>query len=99
MSWNCENNWLVPPISLVGRAVKHVKASGARATLVVPSWPSAPFWPLLFSAESRFTRTVVQVIKFSDPSLIFVQGRNHKSIFGSVEFKSEVLCVRLDGSR
>ena len=99
VSWRYENNWLVPPITLIGRAVKHVRASSARATLVVPDWPSAPFWPLLFSKGSSLSRIVVQVIKFSDPRFIFVQGRNHRSIFGSTEFKNEVLCVRLDGSR
>ena len=26
-------------------------AFGGRATLVVPAWPSAPFWPLIFTGE------------------------------------------------
>ena len=30
--WGSEMNWLVPPISLLGKAIKHVKASKARAT-------------------------------------------------------------------
>ena len=90
-------NWLVPPISLLGKAIKHVKASKARATLVAPDWPYSPFWPLLFSKMSAFSNIVVQAIRFSDPSNIFIQGRNDRTVFGSSAYQSEVICVRLDG--
>lgn len=95
--WSKERNWLIPPISLVGRAIKHVKVCRALATLIVPSWPSAPFWPLLFSSNSSFSNLVVEVMRFSDPKHIFVQGRNPNSIFGTSKMTSEVLCLRLDG--
>ena len=100
VSWQGENNWLVPPIApidLVGQAVKHLKACKAQATLVIPYWPSAAFWPILFSCDSTVVSVVDKVIRFSDPSFIYVQGRNKNSIFGSDRFTSEVLCVRLNG--
>ena len=46
-----ENNWLVPPIFLIPKVLNHMVALGGRATLVVPAWPSAPFWPLIFTDE------------------------------------------------
>ena len=46
--WGHENNWLVPPISLIGSAIKHLKACKGRGTLLVPAWRSAYFWPYLF---------------------------------------------------
>jgi len=98
LSWEMENNWVVPPISLVVKAIKHIKASRAIATLVVPAWPSAFFWPLLFSNSSSFAKMVVHVLRFHDNSNIFVQGKNKKSIFGSKKFQSEVICVRLNGA-
>ena len=95
--WSDDCNWLVPPISLVGKAVKHVKACKALATLVVPAWPSAPFWPMLFSPNSCYSTLVVDILKFSDPKFIFVQGRNPNSIFGTSKMTSAVLCIKLDG--
>ena len=46
-SWQGENNWLFPPASVVSRVIKHLMFSKADATLVVPFWPSAPWWPCL----------------------------------------------------
>ena len=51
VSWAGENNWLVPPIFLIPKVLNHMVAFGGRATLVVPAWPSAPFWPLIFTDE------------------------------------------------
>ena len=97
VSWQGENNWLVPPIDLVGQAVKHLKACKAQATLVISYWPSAAFWPILFSSDSTVVSVVEKVFRFSDPSFIYVQRRNKNSVFGSDRFTSEVLCVRLNG--
>ena len=77
----------------------HVKACRALATLVVPSWPSAPFWPLLFAQGSSVNPMVTEVMNFSDPKHIFIQGRNPNSIFGTSRFSSDVLCIRLDGKK
>ena len=98
VDWVGENNWLVPPIALVPRAVKHMKACKAQGTLVVPAWLSAPFWPLLFARNSPWASIVSDVIRIKDPTHVFVHGKNHKSIFGSNKMKSHVLCVRIDAS-
>ena len=47
VNWHGETCWLVPPIHLVGRALRHAELCRARGTLVVPLWKSAVFWPLL----------------------------------------------------
>ncbi len=99
VSWEGENNWLVPPIVLIGQVIKHVKASRAMATLIAPAWPSAPFWPLLFSKYSSFANMIVRYRRFHHSRDIFIQGRNKNSIFGSDKFSSDVICVRLDGKR
>ena len=46
--WSGENNWLCPPPYLIPRVIRHTLKTGASATLVMPKWPSAPFWPMLF---------------------------------------------------
>ena len=93
LSWQVENNWSVPPIDLVGQVVKHLKACKAQATLVIPYWPSAVFWSILFSSDSKVVSVVEKVFRFSDPSFIYFQRRNKNSVFGSDRFTSEVLCV------
>ena len=42
-NWHDTNNWLVPPIHLVSKAVFHLLACGGRGVLIVPKWPSASF--------------------------------------------------------
>jgi hypothetical protein len=96
--WGKDLNWLVPPVGLVGRTIKHVKASCALATLIVPAWRSAPFWPLLFSPCSSFNHMVIDVVEFPDAKGIFVQGRNVNSIFGTPRMNSGVMCVKLNGA-
>ena len=97
MDWSSENNWLVPPVRLIPAVLRHVKVCKAVGSLVIPVWSSAPFWPLLFSPYSEFKQLVRFSIKFSDPSNIFVQGRNKNSIFGSKSFTSHVMCLKLVG--
>ena len=94
MDWHGENNWLVPPITLIGQVLAHMKACSAAGTLVVPEWPSASFWPLLFSRHSDFQVLIKHVIRIRDPSVL-VQGRNQKSIFGTNKFRSAIVCIRL----
>jgi hypothetical protein len=45
--WCRTFNWLVPPFSQVGRALKHLVECRAEGVLVHPGWDSAPWWPLL----------------------------------------------------
>lgn len=49
--WSQDNNWLSPPVSLVLRAIAHAKRQKARATLIVPYWESAIYWPILRSTS------------------------------------------------
>ena len=95
--WAGENNWFVPPIYCIGELLKHVQVCSAKGTLVVPEWPSAPFWPLLFSKHSQFSSLVTHCVRINDSEGVFVQGRNRESIFGSSKFQNAVLCLRLNG--
>ena len=50
--WSRDNNWLVPPVSLIAHTIKHVQLSKTVGTILVPKWKSAIFWPLLLSPIS-----------------------------------------------
>ncbi|CAH3184253.1 unnamed protein product [Porites lobata] len=45
--WSCDNNWIVPPATVVGKVSNHMRESKAVGTLTVPMWKSSYFWPLL----------------------------------------------------
>ena len=42
-----DNNWLFPPVPLIGRTPNHACASGGRGTLIVPLSPGCQWGPLL----------------------------------------------------
>lgn len=91
--WAGENNWLVPPVSLVPRVIRHLFVCRSMGTLIVPKWVSAPFWPMLFGPHSPFSVCVEETIVFTNVSNIFVPGST-ESIFDGSKFKSHVLAVR-----
>ena len=46
--WTNENNWICPPVSLIGSVFRRMKKCKATGTILVPVWRSAYFWPLLY---------------------------------------------------
>ncbi|CAG2235577.1 unnamed protein product [Mytilus edulis] len=52
--WSKFNNWVVPPVNLITRAINHMQMCKAKGVLVVPKWKSAIFWPRIVD---RFTDT------------------------------------------
>ena len=61
--WKGENNWLVPPVTMISSVSKKIKNEKCNCTLIIPEWKSAPFWPLLFSDKG--CRISLQARKFS----------------------------------
>ena len=45
--WGGENNYIVPPVSMISRAINKCVRDRARGMLITPLWKSADFWPLL----------------------------------------------------
>ncbi|VDI45185.1 Hypothetical predicted protein [Mytilus galloprovincialis] len=59
-NWTMENNWMVPPISLVAKSIKHLILCRAEGTLIVPKWPSSAFWSLIFNRRLEFQPYVIE---------------------------------------
>jgi ribonuclease HI len=78
-SWEGENTLLVPPVSLVSKVLAFMHYCKAKGTLIVPYWPSAPFWPILIS---RYVTNVKDHVVFLWKSVLR-QGNNRNSILGS----------------
>ena len=49
------------PVTIVPRVIQHARKTKAEGTLIVPQWPSAPFWPMLFPEVNTTAKFVVDV--------------------------------------
>ena len=90
--WTGEFNWLVPPVYLLGKTIKHFCASktGCKAVLVCPYWTSAAFWPLIvtkFNSLQKFvkdyfvTEDARRYIKLEDYKESYIGSENFKGSF------------------
>ena len=68
-------------MSLIPRVINHLHRGLANGTLIAPFWPSAPFWPMLFSDNSVFKTEIVDVLVFEKGRPIFIQHLNRKISF------------------
>ena len=91
-----ENNWLVPPVFLVPRVIRHLAEYQPEGTFIVPEWFSSPFWSMLFGPQFLYSSYVKCTSIFSDVSGVFVIGSTD-SISDGPKFKSRVLAVRPSG--
>ncbi len=102
VDWVLENNWVVPPISLImliPRVLKHMQNTKAAGTLICPCWYSAPFWPMLYPDGFNPARAVVEVYELPKEWGIFIPGRGGNKEFIDNIVRSRILAVRLDFRR
>ena len=89
--WGHEFNWLCPPISLVGAAIKHLKLCAATGVLLVPEWKSSYFYPLLTPDGKQFF-DFVKTYFVLDP--YFINDRHTRSVFsGFTNFRTLALLL------
>ena len=94
--WANENNWIVPPICMIARCIRHLQTCRAKGTLIAPEWKSALFWPLLVSYGGQFIPGVRDVYRFPTNNQTIFKSGKYKSIFGSNKLHSAVLVIHLD---
>lgn len=59
--WTGHNNWINPPFALIPRIIAKLRQERAGGVLVVPYWPSQPWWPALLALS-----TSIRVLSVSD---------------------------------
>ena len=87
-----ENCLVDPPVSLVARAVHYLSLHKARATIVVPAWPSSSFWPLITSKYRPYAKGCL--LRNGTEALML--GRNLNSFLGSDRFIGMVAALRFE---
>ena len=95
--WQGENNWWCPPVYLVPRVLRHAQATKATGTLLVPNWPSATFWPMLFTTntESELPASVKATLVIDKSEVIICPGRSGASLFKGLP-NTDMLALRLE---
>ena len=83
--WTEENNWICPPVYLLGSVFRHLRRCHARATVILPVWQSAYFWPLLYPDGVRIANFVKDFYVFQPH---FVSGGNDKVFVGRPKFRT-----------
>ena len=63
--------WLVPPVSFVKNVIRHVCFCQSRGTLVIPYWPSVPFWPFLVERRG-FSDYLSLIFSLLRPAKMFI---------------------------
>lgn len=92
--WSNDVNLLVPPISIVPRVIAFALSMKADVTLIVPSWRSAAYWPLLFDQAGNARPFVQQVHEVAAPGA-FRQYKNKRCLLGSRKFCSNILIIKM----
>lgn len=82
--WSGEFCYIVPPIYLIPKAIKHFLASQGRAkgVLIVPYWPFAVFWPYLIKREGVFKDFIKEANFYTDSRFFISQGEYKDSVLG-----------------
>ena len=94
VNWGDDTNWWCPPVGLVPRLIQHGLRTRAVGTLIVPQWPSAPFWPILFPEGSPAV-FVLDIFQLPRVNWILVPGRSGKTLFNGPP-NTDLLALWLD---
>ena len=97
VNWSGENNWWCPPIYLVPRVLRHAQACSTMGTLVIPCWPSAPFWPMLYP-DGQAAKFVVGVFELPQSNVLFLPGKSGRVLFNGEVPNTKVFALRCDFS-
>ena len=80
VNWSGAVNWWIPPISLIGWVLRHVRACDAMGSLIVPIWISAMFWLLLCPGGSHLASIVHQWVCMPFQPDQLIPGKSENSI-------------------
>lgn len=95
-NWTGKNGWIVPPICLIARVIKHMEKCESYGTLVVPYWPSASFWPLICPSGTYFCGAVKSYIELPTDARGYTAGRYSGDLFGKQNLKFKMLALAMD---
>ena len=91
--WRGKNNWLSPPVKDIISTIKHLELCKGHGTLLIPCWPSAIWWPLIYpdgKCIAGFVKGMLVLDPFytsySDNSTVFRGFQRFKTLALKVDF-------------
>ena len=96
VNWAGSVNWLVPPIHLVARTLRHAEECKAVGTRLVSAWKSAHFWPLLCPDGLHLAPFVHQYMFIPFHSCLFIPGISGGNIGEALTSDSIIMCLWLE---
>ena len=93
--WGRENNWLVPPVSLIARVISHMRLCKAEGTIVVPVWKASYFWTILSCDGRPWSPFVHDWLLLPDYKCLFVRGNAKNRLFGAKRLPFKVAALRV----
>ena len=93
--WGGEINWLCPPLHLISRVIQHAKRTRAQGTLIVPSWCSAPFWPILYPDGQNPASFIQKIKQLPRRDGLFLPQRSGAVLFKGVP-NTDVLALYIN---
>ena len=80
---------------LIPRVVRHAQITKAKGTMIIPQWPSAPFWPWLFPDGTNPAIFISEWLELPSSETLFLPGRIGFNLFKGWP-NIPVLAIRLE---
>jgi hypothetical protein len=93
--WEQHNNWCNPPFALIPNVLGVLKHYQAEATLVVPVWPSRPWWPMLARSANEFHDYVIGCVQLDPSAALFMPGPSAANNQGVGKPRWKVFLLRI----
>ena len=93
--WSCDNNWIVPPTTVVGKVLSDMCECKAVGSLIVPMWKSSNFWSLLCNDGMHLNSFIKHWLCLPKRPDLFVAGRAKNKLFGTKALSLLVLLFTL----
>ena len=61
--------------------IRHAQVCAAKGTLIVPCWPSAPFWSLVCKTDGQLASFVTMIMELPLTKDLFLPGLSGSVIF------------------
>lgn len=86
-------NYLVSPVFIIAKVIKHPEKFRYKGVLVVPYWLSTVSWPLIFETKNIYNPIIKETKVFCSSLKIITRDNNKNFFIGSDKFSSGVLAL------
>jgi hypothetical protein len=96
-NWFGENNWFVPPSSVICKVIRKFSHDKANGTLVVPLWSSAAYWVLLHDNLGNLRKFITDKQHLIYIHSVIVPGRGNNGVLGKfMKFTMAAFKIRFE---